>query len=291
MSELAREETEDVSEPAHQIAAVAHLLARADTFVKLAQQQATLAQMLRRFADRQDSLSRLEQMEMEELAYQQRRVQDGLRKMLDSLPELLAQVPDEPQYAPFRADVETFIKAVTEAKIEDDLQQSQRAISALDGKTGLTLAQQAADKMDRLIAKCCSNLPGQAKQCLRFSPKIQQALGSTLEQILAAMGANPGNGQGGKDGYSMFNDDVALYGSNMELAGDQGGGRQESLSSARRGAEQVPGGARDVGVPQTGAPGRVRLQPDARFPLRYRDLVGEYFKSIAESQDDAGGKK
>jgi hypothetical protein len=28
----------------------------------------------------------------------------------------------------------------------------------------------------------------------------------------------------------------------------------------------------------------VRLQPDARFPLHYRDLVGEYFRVIGESE-------
>ncbi|HXR08409.1 MAG TPA: hypothetical protein VN765_13815 [Candidatus Acidoferrum sp.] len=32
--------------------------------------------------------------------------------------------------------------------------------------------------------------------------------------------------------------------------------------------------------------GRVRLQPDAKFPLRYRDLVGEYFRAVAESQKE-----
>ncbi len=40
------------------------------------------------------------------------------------------------------------------------------------------------------------------------------------------------------------------------------------------------------GMPQPQGPGRVRLPPDAKFPLRYRDLVGEYFKSVAESQKE-----
>ena len=34
------------------------------------------------------------------------------------------------------------------------------------------------------------------------------------------------------------------------------------------------------------AAGRVRLQPDAKFPLRYRDMVGEYFRAIAESEEE-----
>jgi hypothetical protein len=40
------------------------------------------------------------------------------------------------------------------------------------------------------------------------------------------------------------------------------------------------------GLAQPEAPGRVRLLPDAKFPLRYRDLVGEYFRAVAESQKE-----
>jgi hypothetical protein len=29
---------------------------------------------------------------------------------------------------------------------------------------------------------------------------------------------------------------------------------------------------------------------DAKFPLRYREIVGEYFKAIAESDDEQGKK-
>ncbi len=42
-----------------------------------------------------------------------------------------------------------------------------------------------------------------------------------------------------------------------------------------------------VGAVPPGTPGRVRLQPDAKFPLKYRDLVGEYFKSIAETATES----
>jgi hypothetical protein len=291
LSELAQIESEDVSQPAQQIAAVSHLLAKADTFVRLAQQQAALARMLRRFADRSGELSRLEQMEMQELAYQQRRVQEGLREMLNALPELLARVPDEPSYAQLRADVRDFIDAVAAAKIEEDLAQNALNLAALDGKTGYTLAQQAAEKMDRLISKCGGGMQDDAKTCLRFKPSVQKALGNTLEQILAAMGARGENGQGGQDGYALFNEDVALYGPNVELAGEQAGGRGEMGRAAPPRAERVGGAAPDPALPQTPVAARVRLQPDARFPLRYRELVGEYFRVIAESETEDGGKK
>jgi hypothetical protein len=290
LSEVAQAEQEDVGDPAGQIAAVAHLLAKANTFVKLAQQQAALAEMLRRFSDRNGELSRIEQMEMEELTYQQRRVQEGLHAMLAALPEMLAKLPEEPRFAPLREDVNNFIKAVAEAKIEEDLTQNERNLAALDGKAGYLLAQQAADKMAQLISKC-NGLPQQGKMCLRFKPSIQQALGNTLEQILTAMGANSGNGQNGQDGYALFNDDVALYGPNVELAGQQAGGRGDRGQPSTRRAERVTGESKDPALKQPAIAGRVRLQPNAKFPLRYRELVGEYFKVIAEYETENGGKK
>jgi hypothetical protein len=126
--------------------------------------------------------------------------------------------------------------------------------------------------------------------CLRFKPSVSQALGNTLEQILAAMGAG-GNGQGSQGGYALFNDDVALYGPNIELSGEQAGGRGETGRVASRRAERVPGEAHDPALQQAAIAGRVRLQPDAKFPLRYRELVGEYFRAIAESETENGGKK
>jgi len=52
------------------------------------------------------------------------------------------------------------------------------------------------------------------------------------------------------------------------------GGNQSSSASGRQLA-RVANDPNDPGVPQP-KHGRVRLQPDAKFPLRYRDLVGEY---------------
>jgi hypothetical protein len=285
LSQLARTEDEDVGQPAQQIAAVAHLLARADTFVKLAQQQAALAQMLRRFSERTNDFSRLEQMEMEELAHQQQRVDEGLQAMLASLPELLAKIPDEAQYAPLRTDVKNFIQAINSAGIQEDLAKNEANLTALDGKSGYSLATQAAEKMDKLISKC-AGMQGEGKLCLRFKPSIQRAFGSTLEQILAAMGATgSNNGQDGRGGYALFNDDIALYGPSVELAGEQAGGGGQLAQGASRRAERVTGEARDPGLNQPPVTARVRLQPDAKFPLRYRELVGEYFRVIGESEN------
>ena len=290
LSEMARKEREEVGEPAREIAVVANLLSRADTFVKLAQEQAALAKMLRRFADKTTPLTRLEELELQELADRQRKIEGALRDLMALLPELLAQVPDDPAYENLRGDVEAFIQAVKDAEIEKDLGEAGRLLANAEGKPGYETAQRAADKMDALISKCQSmSQDGQA--CLRFRPSMNQGLGNTLQQILAAMGAGPGRNGGGRDGYSMFANDFSLYGSNAMLAGEQAGGRGDRGRGNAPLSERVTGDARDPGLKPPAATGSVRLQPDAKFPLRYRDLVGEYFRAIAESQDQPEPKR
>ena len=283
LTQLAQTQDEQVEQPAQQIASIVRVVAKADTFVKLAQEQATLAQLLRRFADKTNALTRLEQMEVQELSHQEQRVGEALHKLLDELPELLAAVPADADYDALRGDVKKFLQAVAGAKIEDDLNGAVKTLGEPDTVTGHALAQSAAEKMDRLIGRC-NGFPDQAKQCLaaRFQPKLTKpGLGDTVQQILASL--NVGNGQGGRDGYGLFNEDVALYGPNIELAGEQAGGRGETGGNAGLPAEVVANGAPETESTPGEAQGRVKLQPDAKFPLRYRELVGEYFRVMAEA--------
>jgi hypothetical protein len=222
-------------------------------------------------------------MEVQELARQQHRVGQALHELLGQLPELLAQVPADPDYAPLRTDVNRFLQALAEARIEDDLTNAANTLDEPDPMTGQALAQRAAEAMDKLIGRC-NGLSSQAQQCLtaRFQPKLSKpGLGNTLQQILSALGA--GNGQGGRDGYGLFNEDVALYGPNVELAGEQAGGRGDTGTSAGWQVQPMTGETPEAGLSSAEMPGRVHLQPDAKFPLRYRDLVGEYFRVMAES--------
>lgn len=286
LAELAQTEREEVGDPAQRIAAVAALLARADTFVKLAQEQAALAQLLRRFAERTNELSRLEQMELQSLAEREQRIKDATRALMESLPELLGKLPPEAEFDPLRNDVNAFLQAVEEARIEQMLGEAHTKIAEPEPPAGYALAQLAAEAMDKLVQKSCNGLPKQGQQCLRFQPKLQQAMGNTLQQILAAMGA--GNGGDGQSGFTWFNNNVGLYGPNMEMAGDQGGGGREIERAGGGGPARVAGGPGEDDQPPTGSAARLKLQPDAKFPLRYRDLVGDYFRAIAESEAQKG---
>ena len=283
LTQMARTQDEQVEQPAQQIASVVSVVSRADTFVKLAQQQAALAQLLRRFADKTNALTRLEQMEVQELTHQEQRIGEALHELLGQLPELLAKVPADAEYDPLRNDVNNFIRAVADAKIEDDMTNTVKALEEPDTMTGQSLAQLAAEEMAKLIGRC-NGLGDQAQQCstAHFKPKLTKpGLGDTLQQIMAAL--NSGNGQGGRDGYALFNEDVALYGPNVELAGEQAGDRGDTGGQSGRPTEILAGDAPDTEPAPNAAQVHVRLQPDAKFPLRYRDLVGEYFRVMAES--------
>ncbi len=285
LDRLAQMQNDQVEQPAQQIAAVVSVVSKADTFVRLAQQQAALAQMLRRFADKTNALTRLEQMEVQELSHQEHRIGEALHELLTDLPEQLAKVPADAEFDPLRHDVNQFLKAVADAKIEDYLSGAVLSLDVPDTMTGGSLARTAAAEMDKLIGRC-NALSDQAQQCTtaHFQPKLTNpGLGNTLQQILAAL--NVGNGQGGRDGYALFNEDVALYGPNVELAGQQAGGRSDTGGSGGRPWETMAG-APDTAVPPDETTGRVRLQPDAKFPLQYRELVGEYFRVMAESGKD-----
>jgi len=288
LAQMFRQENEEVGEPFRHVASVSRMLARADAFTALAREQAELVQMLRRFQDRpSDSLSRIEQMELQELRQRQERVAQGLREFTTSLPQLLDKVPPEPYYDPLRKSVNQFLDAVRDARIQDDLNDASDKLSALNAPGGFPPARRAAENMDKLLEKCRPMI-GQGNECLRFQPKLTHSLGNSLQQIIDAI-----NGRGSADGrygYGMFGESVSLYGPDAELAQDASQGEGEGGSGvAAKGTRRLASDARDAELPAQEIEGRVKLQRDAKFPLRYRELVGEYFRVIAESEEEDGG--
>lgn len=283
LKQATNREQEQVGKPAAEIASVARLLAQQDVFVKLAQEQAANARFLQRFAQKNGALTRTEEMEVRELIERQRKLQEALREMVNILPKMLDDLPAGDAYEELKDQVRSFLTDIANAGIDDDLSSALKSLDALDMLTGYAGAQSAATKMDALISRC-KNMPGKGQQCLKFNPSISQSLGDSLAQILAAMGA--GNNGEGRHGYSMFARDVGMYGEAAGLAGEQGEGRGEESSRPATRPERLTAEPGEIGADGNREASRVRLQPDAPFPLRYRDLVGEYFRAIAESQPE-----
>ncbi len=276
----------EVEQPVRLILAVVRLIARAQMFVRLYHGQVEIVRLARRFEKRAGKLSLVEQRELEELGRRERLVHGELEELLEELPELIDKLPKEKDYDLLRKTAREFVDGVRAAKIPDDLATAGRKFAALDGPGGYPPAKSAADKMEKFIAKMNAQaLQGIGQMCLlRFQPVMGQAMASALAQILAAMGLS-GMGGMGADGYSLFQSDMALYGPNVELAGAQAGG--EAGPTSRRGGthpRQAIGDATDPALPAPAGPPRVKLQRDAKFPLRYRTVVGEYFRAVAEAQ-------
>jgi hypothetical protein len=287
LTRMAEQEQRDVAGPAEQIAAVANLLAQADVFTQMAQEQEAIARQLQRFASRSGALSRLEEMEVRELAERQRQLQQDLQRWTELLPRLVAALPEGEAYENLRNQVNNFLTDVKNADIPADLGNAVHSLEEPDPTTGYVLARQAAEKMDALIAKCSSpKMQQSASQCLKFQPSVSQSMGNTLQQILQAMGV--GSGGDGRNGYSMSHRQVGIYGSaGYRPGGQQGGlGNGPGLTASDPRQEQIHGISDDPTLPKVEEKGPMRLNPDAPFPLRYRDVVGEYFRVISEAEKE-----
>jgi len=279
LAELAKREEEKVGDPARKIVQVVQLLARGREVVRLAKQQAELARFLRRFAEQKD-LARLEQMEVQELAHAQRRIQQAWQDWLAALPLLIAALPDTGAYVKLRDDANELLTAAQNLEVEKEFQSAVEKLNGLNPKDAYPPATAAAEKLAQLIA-AAEKLPEDGRNALQEDQGLQKGLGKTLDQILEAMGL----ADGPRDGYSLFDEDRALYGPNVELAGDQMGRGEAESDGKGAGRAQLPGATGEPNVKRTEVTARVRLQPDAKFPLRYRELVGEYFKQVAESEE------
>jgi uncharacterized protein YjiS (DUF1127 family) len=281
LAALAAKEHVEVGEPFVQLLSIARVLAKADVFARIAQQQTELVRLLRRFEDRSDPLSRLEQREIQDAALSERDVEKEFNDLMAVLPELLAQVPAEEQFNKLRDQVNAFLQAATSAEISKDLGEAMDRLDQIDAPAGIAAANQALDKILKLVAQCDENAE-LGKQCLNFQPTLREHMGNSLEQLIAALGGNGMDGNG--DGYSLFNQNVALYGPNApppaREAAEGSGPETGGAGSGNRGT--ADNGETDTTVPAV--KGRIELQRDVRFPLQYREIVGEYFKAIAEEE-------
>jgi len=286
LKDLAGDMNRTVGEPVRLITAVVHVLAMQDEFTRLALTQQELAQFAERFKEQKGELSRLQQMELQEISATQRRVKEGLESFVEKLPELLAQIPDEEAYDKLKKTAEEFLQKISRARIADDLAAATEKLGALDGPGGYPPAQSAALKMMALLKELGdSGMQGIGENCLCFQPGFGQNLGNTLSQILSAL---QGGGMGGSGSgyYGMIGEGVGLYGPDIQLAGTQTGrlGASQGGTAAPE-REEARSTVPERELPKS-KPTPVGLERNVKFPLRYRNLVGDYFRAVADSLGD-----
>ena len=287
LAEMAGMTNENIGEPARQIVEVVRMMQLSQEYITLARQQGELAKLTRRFEDADGELSRSQQMALRELASAQKRIRDRLNEWLDEVAEASSDLPDDPAFDSLREQAAMFAQAVRNLQIPEELTSSNDAFAASDGPNAYNHALTAHELMDSLIGRCQS-MQGEGQPCLNFVPSISQSLGNSLDQIMAAL--NSGNGSGSANGYGLFGEGVSLYGPGIDLPEPpESGGRADALAANQTGsAEAAVSSASDPVLPTDTRPSRVSIQEDVPFPLTYRDLVGEYFRVVAEDDTNEG---
>lgn len=291
LQEQSRTEQREIGEPARHVKSVVDLLSNASRFARLTAEQRRLVRLSDRFKIQSGKTSRIERMEMQELAHAERKVGDGVATIGERIPELLRQLPEDAEYDKLRRTATQFLHALQDFEIDKDLGVAADAFGAVNGPAAHSSATAALEKMEQLVAKNDSQGGGAPGFGSVFQPSLADAMSSSVSQILSAMGSGVGGGGGsGSGGGGMFAGDVALYGPNAEMGGGSGSlagrgdgtGRGEG-SGAGSAFRRDSSDAHDPILGRPDASARARLEPDAGFPLRYRTLVGEYFRVIAES--------
>ena len=285
MNELMKKMDAGVGKPARQMAAVAKLMSRAKQFVDLAAQQSEIVQLARPLAESFKELAAVEEMELRELSNRERDVERAVDEMILELPGLIADVPNQPQYTPLHHTAMSFIFAVREDEIIDDLAEAAGGFESLVAAKGMPPAESAAEKMDALISRC-DKMGKSCEQCLlTFNPSFKKSMSNSLAQLLLALTGS--TAEAGEDGYSLFSSAAAVYGPGPPLIGGRlfNTGDDNPNASGPRFRSDA-GQAVDLRAAKGHGSTRVKLQRDAKFPLRYRNLVGDYFKIIAESLEE-----
>lgn len=278
---------EEVGEPARLVAQAIELLLLAQRFADMAQEQERIARLLRRFETKPE-LSRTERIEVRALARQQGELRTVLLAWRERMGELVGELPADPLYEEFRESVEIFLVAFDGADIPPDMHTAAEHLSREEMPEAFDAALRAAEKMLALTNQCDpGNMQGALGECLLFQPTLQGGLGESLQQILDRLQGR-GRGRGGS-GMGLYGSGTGVYGPDMP-----GVRRATSRARGRGRQRRAPGGTEtthtdpsaDSALPVLDRSGRVPLQRNARFPLRYREHVGEYFRRMAEMEED-----
>ena len=239
-----------------------------------------------------DGLSRLQA----DNARQLRETRDELEKRAKDLP---------PALATFKAGVDEFLAALDNAQIPGLMDEASRAAAAGRSHDAAANAILAFQSLDLLF----QGGNGMASACrggkdLQFN--LRQSLNDTLKEMMEALNARPGQGQGqggigqggqggggSGSGYSMPGTNLPAYGPpRLQFSaggpGRGGDGKGGSGKSGQGNARQVISGqatldpSRDHATPPP---------PVDRIPAKYRDAVKRYFSRTSRNPDYLAAKE
>jgi hypothetical protein len=286
----------DALEPIEFLARIYPLFEDQSRFVQLYLRQRDLAERAAALKghDRDDD-PRLKG-RMRDLEAEQKEIRNALARLLEDIEEHARLLPDDPKLTKLKETAELFVAAARSCGATEAMIDAEGALAEFVGTRAHASAKEAADLLEKLIARCRGNgdFAGQTQGALAFRPTLSEAIGQSIEQMLAEAGL-PGQGIGGNapglaGGYSSRRstlNNVGLYG-NMPTASSSRSGSGRSATGAgsfhddgpnadRRPLETVDG---DRGASASG-------HAEAAIPAQYRRRVADYFQRIA---DETGGR-
>lgn len=263
-------------------------LARADELASLVQSLAAVIQQQRQLAERlgqfrnKEQLSPAEQIRARRLAQEQAQLRDQLEELIEQMDR---QSQESQMLLPnMSASVAEIVEKLREMNVLRDQNDAATLAQAGQGRYAFQAAEDAADKLETLLTQC-QNPGGMA------ADDIDKRLGLTWEQIslsleqLAESRGLPGTGSGDfGSGYYGSRTNVRLLGPHStgqgrEGPGERGTGRDANPQSRPRGdraedPEQIN--------PEQAADRSDNVQSMPGVPIRFRGLVEEYFRRLAD---------
>jgi hypothetical protein len=218
-------------------------------------------------------VDRIHRMEMKEIGSREGIISSRVAVFFKALRESLENLPEIDALMPLKRSVDDFLYRAGWLPIEKNLTAAGTLFSDLDGPAGYEKAVAALHDMESLIAKC-EGIDSAGRKGL----KAMSLWGRTAEQILGTL-AEGMLGHGSK-GYSLFSETVSLYGPGMLPPLE--GGLGHLPDAGRLDLEQLLPDHRKEPKDRVSGRGKIKIRTDIPFPLRYRELVGDYFRSVAE---------
>ncbi len=273
---------QQAAEPLEYFEAVFPLLADQQRFVMLVLWQRDFAERLASLKGRDGQDNPALKARMRDLEEEQGQIRETLAKLLDDIQEHAERLPENPKLATLRRTAEKFVKDVRASGALQALVAAEGALAEFAPTRGHQKAKEAADILDKFVARCASMGSG-ACEGLMFQPVLSSGMGNTLAQLSAQMGMG-GNGMMG--GYGM----VGLYGGPLDALGNPGEGSDAEGGEDWAGRQGQPHGENpDEARPgELFAPGAATGASEGAVPVRYRRQVGQYFQRIAEETEDSG---
>jgi ABC-type transporter Mla subunit MlaD len=289
-----KEMQEGINDPLEELADIYPLLEDQSRFVELYYRQRDLADRLNSLKNEEKPDDPAIKTRMRELESEQRKNREDLEELLNDIETHAKRLPDDDERLQMLAQSALeFVEAVRSSTAPEAMSNAELALGEFSGETARDEAKDAADILERFIARSQAMGEGGENACkgLKFQPG-EGALGDTLSQLLGDAGFKQGMGMGAGGGYSARRNSMSkmgLYG-NMPTRGNpkpaSGGGKRQSGSVG--GSYMTD--STNVSTGRLDPHGLLRSSgtSETAIPARYRGRVQEYFQRIAE---EAGGQK